>query len=236
MSDRLRGLRDRYRDDATSLSKDIEQLKTELKKGKQPKKTVELEDSDDERFARRHPSFPPTTGSTGMRRPGARTPTSHANTERTEGAGLNKRYPDVPDFHGTHDRDSWDNWRQHLRAKFRQSAMIFPTEYEKIDYIRDHCKSVAYDVIKSRADDDSEEPYQTADEMVEELDSMFGTYDKVAKSNAEIFDPKFGMGITKKDESFEEFYARFSAAIAPLGFTDVHKISNLKRLITTRLK
>ncbi|KAF6238241.1 hypothetical protein HO173_003521 [Letharia columbiana] len=72
--------------------------------------------------------------------------------------------------------------------------------------------------------------------MIDELDNMFGTYDKIAKSNAEIFDPKFGMGVTDKKESFEDFYARFSAAIAPLGFTDVHKISNLKRLISTRLR
>ena len=238
-SNRLRGLRDRYRDEAISLSKEMELIKAELKKGRQPKKTVELEDSDDEdaRYNRRHPSIPITTGSTGLRRPGAsHTATSHANTERTEGAGLNKRYPDVPDFHGTHDRNTWDSWRQHLKAKFRQSAVIFPSEYEKIDYIRDHCKSVAYDVIKSRADDDALDPYLTAQEMIDELDSMFGTYDKIAKSNAEIFDPKFGMGFTKKDESFEEFYARFSAAIAPLGFTDIHKISNMKRLISTRLK
>ena len=39
VSDRLRGLRDKYRDNAMSLSKDLEQLKAELKKGKQLKKT-----------------------------------------------------------------------------------------------------------------------------------------------------------------------------------------------------
>ena len=39
-----------------------------------------------------------------------------------------------------------------------------------------------------------------------------------------------------KKESFETFYARFSAAIAPLEFFDVIKISNLIRLISNRLK
>ena len=61
-------------------------------------------------------------------------------------------------------------------------------------------------------------------------------YDKIAKSNTKIFNLKFNMGVTDKKESFEDFYARFSVAIAPLGFTDVYKISNLKRLISIRLR
>ena len=105
-----------------------------------------------------------------------------------------------------------------------------------MDYIRDHCKSTAFDVIKSRADPISEDPYLTSDEMIQELYNMFGEFDKVAKANTELHDPKFGMGMKDSKESFDEFYARFATAVAPLGFNDVHKISNLKRLISKRLR
>ena len=55
--------------------------------------------------------------------------------------GYNNYYPDVPEFHG--DRDKRDSWRLHLQSKFRASAMLFPTEKARIDYICDHCKFIA---------------------------------------------------------------------------------------------
>lgn len=65
---------------------------------------------------------------------------------------------------------------------------------------------------------------------------MFGIYDEVAKSDMDLHHPDFAMGVKKTNETFEEFLSRFSPAIAPLGFSDVHKISNLRRLITDRLR
>ena len=159
------------------------------------------------------------------------TPTVTTSTVVT---GNNKKYPDVPYFYG--EKEKWDEWRFHLDAKFRQSAVSFPTERDKIDYIRDHCKSIAFGVIKARADPLSEDPYTTSKEMIQELHSMFGEYDKVATCSAMLHDPTFGMGVKKKKETFDEFYARFSATVAPLGYSDSHRISALKRLITTKLQ
>ena len=65
---------------------------------------------------------------------------------------------------------------------------------------------------------------------------MFETYDKISESNAQLNDSKFEMGMIDKKKSFETFYARFSAIITPLKFSDVIKISNLTRLISNRLK
>lgn len=155
------------------------------------------------------------------------TPTSSTTSEN------NKKYPDVPDYYG--DKDLWDSWRFHLDAKFRQSAILFSSEHDKMDYIRDHCKSIAFDVIKIRADPLSENPYITSKEMIEELHSMFGDFDKFTKCDAELHDPAFAMGVKRK-ETFDEFYARFSATIAPLSYNETYKISTLKRLITPKLR
>lgn len=145
--------------------------------------------------------------------------------------GNNKKYPDVPYFYG--EKEKWDEWRFHLDSKFRQSAVLFPSEKDKMDYIRDHCKSIAFDVLKARADPLSEDPYNTTKEMISELHSMFGDYDKLAKNDALLHDPAFAM---KKKEAFDEFYARFSATIAPLGYSESHKIAALRRLITLKLR
>ena len=107
-----------------------------------------------------------------------------------------------------------------------------------MDYIRDHCKAIAFDILKARADPMSDDPYVTSKEMVEELHSMFGEYDKLTKCDVELHDPAFamGMGFKRKNEIFDEFYARFSATVALLGYSETHKISALKRLITPRLR
>ncbi|KAM0800222.1 hypothetical protein BDR22DRAFT_973071 [Usnea florida] len=162
-------------------------------------------------------------------------PTTNSDTS-TIITGNNKKYPDVPYFYG--EKEKWDEWRFHLDAKFRQSAVSFPTERDKIDYIRDHCKSIAFGVIKARADPLSEDPYTTAKEMIQELHSMFGEYDQLAKCSAMLHDPAFGMGVSKENrkETFDHFYARFSATVAPLSYSDSHRITALKRLITTKLQ
>ena len=149
--------------------------------------------------------------------------------------GNNKKYSDVPLFYGA--KDQWDAWRFHLDAKFRQSAVLFPSEIEKMDYIRDHCKGIAFDVLRARVDPTSDDPFVTANEMIAELHSMFGEYDQVSKCDTMLHRPDFGMGLgSKKNETFDEFYARFSATIAPLGLSETSKISNLQRLITRKLR
>ena len=179
----------------------------------------------------------PTNPGTAPRRIHTYTPVTNITSSTPIEPGRNKRYPDIKDFHGnSNDRDTWDSWKLHLRAKFKASAILFPSEWDKIDYIRDHCKSIAFEVIKARANPDSDNPYNTADETIRDLDSMFGVYDPIAKAESELHDSDFGMGGKNPKETFDEFLARFFSVVAPLGFTDFYKISNMRRLLSDRLK
>ena len=157
--------------------------------------------------------------------------TPNTDTTTTVITGNNKKYPDVPYFYG--EKEKQDEWRFHLDAKFRQSAISFPTERDKIDYIRDHYKSLAFDVIRARADPLSEDPYTTSKEIIQELHSIFGKYDQLAKYSAMLYDPAFAI---KKKETFDHFYTRFSATIAPLSYSESNRIAALKRLITIKLQ
>ena len=114
--------------------------------------------------------------------------------------------------------------------------MLFPTKKDKIDYIRDHYKLIIFDILKARVDPLSEDPYTTTKEIILELYSIFGDYDKLAKCNAILYDPVFGMGVKKKKELFNEFYIRFSATITPIGFSNSYKIAILRRLIIIKLQ
>ena len=101
-----------------------------------------------------------------------------------------------------------------------------------MDYIRDYCKLIIFDMLKARADSLSEDPYNTTKEMILELHSIFDNYDKLAKNDVLLHNPAFAI---KKKEAFNEFYARFSAIITPLGYSKSHKIATLRRLITLKL-
>ena len=134
----------------------------------------------------------------------------------------------MPLFYGNaEDREKWERWRLHLELKFRQSAILYTCEYDKIDYIRDYCKDTAFEIIKAKVNPTSTNAYLTSSEMIQDLENMFGEFDKVAKLDALLHDSKFGIAIANLKETFDKFLARFTLAIMFLDFTDCYKISNL---------
>ena len=142
--------------------------------------------------------------------------------------GYNKYYPDAPEFHGDHDQ--WVSWKLHLQSKFRASAMLFPTEQARINYICDHCKSIAFDIIKTRCLDCT---YVTAQEVLEDLENVYGEFDACGKAFARLHTPDFNM---KKKETFDDFVPKFVATVAPLQMSEELKILHLTRTITPRLR
>ena len=110
---------------------------------------------------------------------------------------------------------------------------MFLSEKDKMDYIRDHCKLIVFDVLKARVDLLSEDLYNITKEMILELYGMFDDYDKLVKNDVLLYDPAFAM---KKKEVFDEFYARFLVIITLLGYSESYKIAVLRRLITLKLR
>ena len=107
-----------------------------------------------------------------------------------------------------------------------------------MDYIRDHCKGIIFDVLKVRVDLLSEDPYTTIKEIILELYSIFGNYNQLAKYSAILYNPAFSIGVSKENrkEIFNYFYTRFSTTIAPIGYSEINKIAILRRLITIKLQ
>ena len=118
--------------------------------------------------------------------------------------GNNKRYLNVPDFHGDHkDRDIWEEWKMHLKSKFRNNTVLFQTEWNKIDYIQDHYKTTAFNVIKIRANPDHINLYISHKEALHDLDNMFAVFDKESKADHDLHDSKFPMAVKNNKETFD---------------------------------
>ena len=47
----------------------------------------------------------------------------------------------------------------YLEVKFSQSVVLFLSKLEKIDYVRDYCKGIVFNVIKIRVDSASSDSY-----------------------------------------------------------------------------
>lgn len=107
-----------------------------------------------------------------------------------------------------------------------------------MNYIRDYCKFITFDVLKTRANPiNTENSYTIFKEIIEKLHAMFDDFDVFAKCDIELYNPAFAMGNgARKNKIFDEFYARFSVIIASLDYSETSKIFTLKRLITRKLR
>ena len=93
-----------------------------------------------------------------------------------------------------------------------------------MDYIRDHCKFIAFDVIKARIDPiNTEDSYITLIEMIQKLHSHFNNFDKFTLYDTKLYDSLFAIRIIKKNKIFNEFYVRFSAIVALLNYIESFK-------------
>lgn len=105
--------------------------------------------------------------------------------------------------------------------------MLYTYKQEKIDYIRDHCKETAFEVIKTKANPTFPNAYHIISMMTQDLKNMFGNFDKLAKFDIFLRNPKFGMTISNLKKIFNKFIAYFTSAIMLSEFIDQHKILNL---------
>ena len=103
-------------------------------------------------------------------------------------------------------------------------------------YIRDYYKDIAFNTIKTRANIKNPKYYTLVEEILEDLDNIFGDYDKISKANAELDNPKFAIGSKDSKKIFDAFHTRFITTIAPLAILEREKSSRLRKLVTSRLK
>ena len=115
--------------------------------------------------------------------------------------------------------------------------MLFFIKYEKIDYVYNYYKAIAFDVFKVRANLTNNDLYVISKDIIEELYNIFNEYDKLTKCDIKLYNPLFAMRMRfKKNKIFDKFYIRFSTIITLLNYNEIYKISILKRFIIIKLR
>ena len=112
--------------------------------------------------------------------------------------------------------------------KFKQSFEEFFIELNKINYIKNHCKNITFDIIKIRVNINHDILYLIVNKMIMKLNIIFKIYDKIVKLNIKFYDFHFVINSKDKKKIFEIFYTRFNAIIAFLNYLNILKIFNLK--------
>ena len=115
--------------------------------------------------------------------------------------------------------------------------MLFLTKYEKMNYIRDYYKIIAFDILKIRINPINNDFYVILKEIIKELYNIFEKYNKLIKCDIELYNLIFIIKINfKKNKIFDKFYTRFLITVISLNYSEIYKISILKRFIIIKLR
>ena len=110
-------------------------------------------------------------------------------------------------------------------------------KYEKINYIRDYYKIIIFDILKIRVNFINNDFYIILKEIIKELYNIFKEYNKFIKYNIKLYNLIFAIRIKfKKNKIFDKFYIRLSITITLLNYSEIYKISILKRFIIIKFR
>lgn len=129
-------------------------------------------------------------------------------------------------------KKKWKRKRLYLKSKFCQNAVLYTFKQDKINYIRNHCKDFAFKVIKTQANSASASFYFIVLEIIQDLKNIWDKFDKITKSDAFPYNPKFRIAISNPKKTLDEFLAWFTLAIILLDFINWHEIWNLWRTLS----
>ncbi|KJK73847.1 hypothetical protein H634G_10853 [Metarhizium anisopliae BRIP 53293] len=124
----------------------------------------------------------------------------------------NPKFPDAPVFSG--DRRAFDAWKDKIRDKLDNSAAQYPTEQQRIQYIRSRTEGSAYEQIRAQSRPEHPRSFLTAEEMLQALEKIYGDRNKRTRAINELRTLRMGR------KTFDDFYADFARCAAEIGYAD----------------
>lgn len=108
----------------------------------------------------------------------------------------------------------------YFESKFYQNVIIYTCNQDKINYLRNHCKKIAFGIIRAKANSTFANSYLIASKIIQDLENIFGKFNKVLKLDAVLYDFKIIIAIAKPKKTFNKFFVEFISAIILFDFTD----------------
>jgi hypothetical protein len=155
-----------------------------------------------------------------------RTTTRHPSTLPEEPHN-NPKFPDAPIFSG--DRATFDSWKDKVYDKLHNSFAQYPTDYHQIAYVKSRTEGGAYQQIRAQCQPGHTRAFQTADEVLNALEKVYGDRNKRARAIDEMRTLKMGR------RPFDDFYTDFARCAAEIGYADDALIPLLGNAISDEL-
>jgi hypothetical protein len=153
--------------------------------------------------------------------------TSRNTPELGDELHSNPKFPDAPMFSG--DRGAFDSWKDKVLDKLTNSAAQYPTEPNRIAYIRSRTDGKAYQQIRARCRPDHPQPFHTADEVLSALSKIYGDRNKGTRAMNELRTLKM------KNRSFDSFYEDFARCAADVGCSEDALLPLLENAVSDEL-
>lgn len=139
----------------------------------------------------------------------------------------NPKFPDAPIFTG--DRTQFDSWKDKVYDKLHNSIAQYPTDYHQIAYVKSRTEGVAYQQIRAQCKPGHARAFQTADEVLNALEKVYGDKNRRARAINEMRTLKMGR------RPFDDFYTDFARCAAEIGHSDDALIPLLENAISDEL-
>ena len=128
------------------------------------------------------------------------------------------RYKNVENFYD--DVKKWKLWRLTLMFKLNRNWKSFLIERSRIEYVRDVCKIVAFDIIEFKVDLNVSNCYITLDELLRDLETIFDEKNRYQNSLITLQNKNFKMRTINKNEIFDQYIIRFNFIVSALNFIE----------------
>ncbi|KAJ5155706.1 hypothetical protein N7492_008509 [Penicillium capsulatum] len=152
---------------------------------------------------------------------------SHSVYTTSTGRFDNPKFPDAPVFSG--DRSTFDSWRDKVHDKLSNSAAQYPTEQQRIAYIRSRTDGIAYQQIRAQCQSNHPRSFQSADDVLEALEKIYGDKNKRKRAINELRTLRMGR------KTFDDFYTDFARCAAEVGYAEDAMIPLLENAISNEL-
>ena len=124
----------------------------------------------------------------------------------------------------------WNDWISQMSSKLKINQNHFDNEIARIAYVKSRTGGKAAKVIYARSHRLSSDPYQTVDEILDDLQELFEDSDREANRAREY------EALEQKDLPFSDFYQDFRRLAMELSVSDKAQLRDMDKKLAPRLR
>jgi hypothetical protein len=153
------------------------------------------------------------------------------NPNQTKGIDVGRNIPNPSKFGG--DSKEFYPFIAGLELKLQEAS--FKTEVDGMKYVQGFLTGAAWSLVRPRVPTDlgipCANPYETVHQMLKHLSSRYGTHDHQGKAFS-----KFATLVQGRDESFSDFYVKYSEVAPYLEMSAENEVLQFKSKLNSRYR